>query len=278
MRWIVLLWLACTGALAAPLGPDGVPGQALPGKVVWLDLATENPTRARAFYGAVFGWKFTEAANAPKAYTLIENAHGKIGGLFLQARPAGARTGARWLALISVRDAAGAARLVRERGGEVLVPPKRVAGRGTHAVFRDPEGAVFGVLATEAGDPPDDPVFDGDVFWIDLFARDVQREAAFYAALAGYDVEVGEVAGRTRTLLSTNHIARAGVARLPASAEQSAWLPYILVDDVPAALARVRTAGGKVLMEPRPDLLDGNVAVISDPDGGVIGIVNWVAP
>jgi len=35
------------------------------------------------------------------------------------------------------------------------------------------------------------------------------------------------------------------------------------------------SSGGRVVMAPRPDLLDGNVAVIADPRGGVIGIVNW---
>jgi predicted enzyme related to lactoylglutathione lyase len=57
-----------------------------------------------------------------------------------------------------------------------------------------------------------------------------------------------------------------------------AWLPYILVADVPATLERVRQAKGKVVMEPRATLLEGNLAVIADREGGVIGIVSWIAP
>jgi predicted enzyme related to lactoylglutathione lyase len=87
---------------------------------------------------------------------------------------------------------------------------------------------------------------------------------------------VGEVAGRGRTLLATNGIARAGVARLPAGSTRPAWLPYILVDDVPATLERARRAGGRIVMQPRTDLLAGNLAVIADREGAVIGIVNWV--
>jgi predicted enzyme related to lactoylglutathione lyase len=278
MRLFVLLFLACASAFASTLGPDGQSGQSLPGKVVWLDLATENPAYAQAFYGEVFGWKFHAVPGAPSDYTLIENANGKVAGMFRHARPEGAKVSARWLTVISVRDPQAAARVVQESGGQVLVPPKAVAGRGVHAVFRDPEGAVFGVLATEAGDPPDTPVNDGDVFWLDLFARDPQKEASFYAALFGYEVEVGQIQGRMRTVLSTNGIARAGVAPLPQGAPNASWLPYILVDDVPATLARVRAAGGRVLMEPRADLLEGNVAVIADPQGGALGIVNWVTP
>src|ERR1700756_1843259 len=109
MRRSVSLALAAAvfamAAVASPLGPDGDAGRRLPGKFVWLELATENPASARAFYGAVFGWKFREVEGAPASYTLVENESGKVAGLFKHARPASATVGARWLALISVPDA-----------------------------------------------------------------------------------------------------------------------------------------------------------------------------
>lgn len=273
---VLTLALFAMNALASTLGPDGAAGLHLSGKFIWLDLATENPASARAFYGAVFGWKFRDVEGAPASYALIENESGKVAGIFRHARPSGAAVGARWLSLISVRDADKVAELVRKCGGEVLVAPKVIPGRGTHAVFRDPDGAVFGVLVAQGGDPPDTPVEEGDVFWFDLFVPDPARAAAFYAEIAGYDVAVGEVAGRERTLLSTSGIARAGIAHIPAGTTRAAWLPYILVDDVPATLERARKAGGKVVMEPRANLLDGRLAVIADREGGVIGIVNWM--
>lgn len=274
----IALALHVTAASSSPLGPEGAPGQRHSGKFIWYDLATEDVESARAFYGAVFGWKFREVPGAPASYTLIENSSGKVGGLFRQARPPGATVGARWLSLMSVEDVEKAATMVKARGGEVLLAPRAVAGRGTHAVFRDPEGAVFGVLANEGGDPPDSPVDDGDVFWLDLFAHDPAKAAAFYAALGGHAVEAGEIAGRKRTQLSTQGIARAGIARLPANADKPGWLPYVLVSDVPATVARARAAGGKVVLAPRGDLLDGQLAVIADPFGGLTGIVNWVGP
>jgi predicted enzyme related to lactoylglutathione lyase len=264
-------------AFAAPLGPDGPPGRYLPGKFVWFDLATEDPAGARAFYGAVFGWTFREVAGSPRDYLLIESGGVKVGGVLRHTRPAGAKVGARWLSVVSVRDVARAAELARSRGGEVLLAPRSIRGRGTHAVLRDPEGAVFGVLAAEGGDPPDTPVADGEFYWLDLFARDPAKAAAFYAAVAGLEVDVGEVAGRPRTLLSTGGVARAGVARLPAGADRPGWLPYVLVPDVPAALERARRAGGRVVLAPRADLLGGNLAIIADPLGGIVGVVNWEA-
>jgi len=280
-RLLAALAFACAivPAAASPLGPDGATGRTLPGKFTWFDLATEDPAGARAFYGAVFGWTFRDAGSAQAPYTLIEHAGGKVGGIFRANRPAGAAVGSRWLSVVSVPDAQKAARYVREAGGQVVLPPRAVAGRGTHAVFRDPEGAVFGVLAAEDGDPPDSPVADGEVFWLDLFSRDPARAARFYAGLAGYEVsEPDKGAGPQRWVLATGGYARAGIAALRSEATKPGWLPYVLVDDVAGALRRAVQAGGRVVVAPRADRLDGNLAVIADPGGGVIGVVNWVAP
>ena len=273
---ILLVSLAALAANAAALGPDGTPGRSLPGKFIWFDLATEDPSRARAFYGAVFGWKFREVEGAPAGYTLIENGSGKVGGLFHKPRIKDARAGAHWISLISVTDAIGAARYVRDQGGSVVLAPTTVAGRGTHAVFRDPQGAYFGVLSATGGDPPDDPVVDGDVFWLDLFTPDPAKAADFYAELAGYEVGEGTTrSGQKRWYLVNGTVARAGVIAQQSAGLAPAWLPYILVDDVKATLDRVARAGGKVIVAPRPDYLNGKLAVIADPNGGVLGIVDW---
>ena len=276
---MVGLVLAATAASASPLGPDGERGRRLAGKFIWFDLATEDPAAARTFYGAVFGWKFRDVPGTAAPYTLIERAGAKVGGLFRRARPAGATVGARWLSLLSVGDAAKTEQEVLRKGGQVVVAPVFVAGRGTHAVFRDPEGAVFGVLAAVDGDPPDTPVIEGQVFWLDLFARDPAKAADFYAGLAGYEVFTGQAApGRERRTLAAGGYARAGVVALPKDVANPGWLPYVLVDDVDAALVRARQAAGRIVLAPRPDLLDGNVAIIADPSGGVVGVVNWIVP
>lgn len=272
-----LLLLLTSGARAATAFPPiGVAGQYYPGKFIWFDLVTNDLASARQFYGAVFGWQFRTIGDAPASYTLIEDDGQSVGGMFMRAPRPGASTSARWLALISVKDPAQAARYVEEHGGKVIVPPASYPGRGTHALFRDPQGAVFGVLKSDSGDPPDTPVADDDFFWVDLLAPHPAQAAEFYKGLAGYEVDVREVgAGLKRAVLASGGYARAGIAPLPAPVKQPGWLPYVLVDDVAATLAKVRAAGGKVLVEPRAELLDDNLAVIADPSGGVLGIVNW---
>src|SRR5262245_35345554 len=153
-------------------------GRYYPGKFVWFDLVTDDLATVQRFYGEVFGWSFDTVGAAPAFYTYIEDGGERVGGMFFHVRPAGATTSARWLSLISVPDPAEALRFVEQHGGSVVVPPATIAGRGTHALFRDPQGAVFGVLRSEAGDPPDTPVRDGDFFWVDLLARDPAAASA----------------------------------------------------------------------------------------------------
>jgi predicted enzyme related to lactoylglutathione lyase len=249
-----------------------------PGKFVWFDLVTDDLAVVRQFYGTVFGWKFRTVGKPPASYTLIENAGEDIGAMFYRARPAGASNSARWLCLISVPDPAQSVRYVEQHGGAVIVPPAMIAGRGTHALLRDPQGAVFGVLKSESGDRPDSPVASGDFFWADLLAPDPAKATEFYVGLAGYEASDGEVNTNVkRVSLSSGGYARAGIVPLPQAVKQPGWLPYVLVDDVAGTLKKAIAAGGRALLQPRADLLDGNLAVIADPRGGVLGIVNWPA-
>lgn len=43
-----------------------------PGTCCWVDLATTDPARAKAFYGELFGWKAEDiAAEEAGAYTML---------------------------------------------------------------------------------------------------------------------------------------------------------------------------------------------------------------
>ena len=61
---------------------------------------------------------------------------------------------------------------------------------------------------------------------------------------------------------------------MPKEVATPGWLPFVQVDDVAATVGKASANGGKVLFAPRPDYFGGHVAVIADPQGGVLGIVN----
>ena len=160
--------------------------ESLPGKFVWFDLATPSIASQTGFYSSVFGWTFESPARTDDGYMLIMNKGQPVAGMFEFKPPGGEGDGAAWIALMSVSDPDAASATVKANGGSVEVEPVNVPGRGRHAVFRDPAGAVFGVLRSDSGDPYDEVVETGGIIWVDLFARDVEAMSNFYGALAPF--------------------------------------------------------------------------------------------
>jgi len=274
-----LALFASVGAIAAevPRGPavNAKLEAHIPGKFIWFDCVTDDPYASKAFYGALFGWDFHSIGDGAGRYTLIENRGRNIGGLHFRPRGSAQARGSRWISLMSVADPALAARYVEARGGKVVVAPTPFAGRGTHALFRDDTGALFGVLKSDTGDPPDRPVVAGEFLWVDLFTRDPAKAAEFYRGLAAFEVSVkGAPPEIVRHVLATGGVARASLIALPKDVADPGWLPFVQVDDVAATVRTATALGGTILLAPRPDLLNGHVAVIADPHGGVLGVVN----
>ena len=252
-------------------------GERIPGKFIWFELATVDLEQEKKFYGEVFGWTFQQLGQADAQYTLIKNGDQNIAGLFQVKPRESVKLGALWIGLMSVLDLNKTVDAAKQLGGSVHTPATTLANRGTYALLKDPEGAFFGVLKSDSGDPPDHKVQTGDFLWVDLFAKDMQRAASFYQKLAGYEV-VDDEKGVQRKFLRAADKYRAGIVPRPEEANRSGWLPYIKVNDVAATLAKAEAAGGTIMVEPDKSLLNGNLAIFADPEGGIIGIVKWEQP
>lgn len=251
-------------------------GISSPGKFIWFDLATPAIVNQQVFYQDVFGWSYETPVLTDDEYVLVMNRGKAIAGMFNVEQPGGEQDGATWIALMSVDDPDRAVQAAKANGGKVDQGPVHVERRGRHALVRDPAGALFGVLKSDSGDSPDQDVPLGGVIWVDLFARDVEKMAGFYSKLAPYTVTERKVLeGIGGRLLSAQGMPRAGIVPVDEEANRSAWVPYIRVENVEATLEKVVDGGGFAIVAPDEALLDGNLAVFVDPNGGVMGIVKW---
>ena len=247
----------------------------LPGKFIWADLVTDDVLKARSFYGELFGWQFWGVGS----YTMAVNNDVAIGGMFQKPRPANdPKAKPRWFGYISVPNVAKAQRAATSGGARVLAPPQDFPKRGEQAVFADPEGAIFGVMKSSSGDPEDFLADPGDWIWIQLLSRDAPKAAGFYRAVAGYEVVQNTAANRLNDyVLTSKGFARATVRTLVTTREdiRPTWLPYIRVKSVNETVAKAKELGGTVLIEPKSDVLQGGIAVIADPTGAAIGVMEW---
>jgi len=280
---LLLLFLVRVNiVIAAPVLPplnETNSGLQLSGKFTWFDLASVDIVKHKSFYGDVFGWTFKTISASDDQYTLIMNNGHNIAGLFNIEPGGNSKLGGVWIGLMSVADPVAAAKLVKANGGSVHTPPTSLTKRGSYAVFIDPEGAIFGVLKSSSGDPADDEIKTGAFLWMDLFAKDQTRSGKFYQQIAGYTIDERTVTKviKRQVLLSSNK-PRAGIVPLPEGANRSGWLPYIKVDNINATLKKVEASGGYIMVAPTKELYDGNLAIFTDPLGGVMGIVKWVKP
>jgi len=108
---------------------------------------------------------------------------------------------------------------------------------------------------------------DRSVSYLQVPAPDPERVADFYAAVFGWRTEErphgwsfsdgsGHVIGHFRSEAS--------------SAGELGVRPYVYVDDLDAALGRVREHGGEVVQAPYPEG-DLTIATFRDPAGNVVG-------
>lgn len=272
------------GAMAADLPPINDPPTGIfqRGKLVWIDLLTVDLPAARRFYGALFGWTFTDfgdlGSKGRNAYSLAWLDGVPVAGLAEKAAAPEQKRKARWIAFMSVADVPAAVKSVVARGGRVFVAPRNVPARGELAVVLDPDGAPFGLINSASGDPPDALPAVGEWIWAIYQSPDASRAAAFFQDLGGYEVVEDDPLGQApHFLLATGGYARASLVEI--SAERSGlrpdWLYFVRVGNLRDSLARVRELGGTVLMDPKPEVLDERLAVIADPTGAPLGLLEW---
>ena len=274
----LLLVASGTAAERPPLPPlttvSGSPR--LPGKFVWADLVTDDVPAARNFYSQLFGWTFFDMGG----YLIAANEGRPLCGMFQKERPTDPNAKPRWFGYISVGDVDRAQKAVTKAGGKVLAAPQKMPKRGEQAVFTDAEGAMFGVVKSSAGDPEDFLPDPGDWIWIQLFSRDVKKATEFYKAVGGYEVIENNSTNRMSDfVLASKGYARATVREIPIKDEKIRpnWLPFVRVKNTGEAVAKAKLLGGKALIEPRPEVFDGKIAVVADPTGAAIGLLEWSA-
>jgi predicted enzyme related to lactoylglutathione lyase len=246
------------------------------GRFAWYELITTDVAAAQAFYTKVVGWGAQEASTPGLPYTLFTAGKASVSGLMElpdEARRKGATP--RWMGYVGVKDADATADRLKALGGAVYVPPTD-SNIGRIAVVADPQTANLGLvqeLKTGQRQSPAELGKPGRVGWHELLAADWQKAFAFYGELFDWqraDAEIGPT--DTYQLFSAGGQTLGGMYTKRRTDPVPYWLFYINVDDIDAAMERVRTGGGQVFEGPL-EMPGGNwIARCGDPQGAAFAL------
>lgn len=118
----------------------------------------------------------------------------------------------------------------------------------------------------------DTPWPDGTPCWVDLGTSDISKAINFYSAQFGWSVQQGgpEVGGYSMAQLDGKNVAGIGPIMGPPGT-QSAWAAYFASRDVEATAAKIKSAGGTLLMEPMDVMDAGRMLFAADTTGATFG-------
>jgi uncharacterized protein len=108
-----------------------------------VELVAMDVARAEAFYGRVFDWNFRNVSRGENPYVMLEVGEGTPGN-FVKSPLAASNPF--WLPYVRVDDIHKTLEAVQSHGGTVVMGPREEPGMATFAIFRDPMGAMLGVL------------------------------------------------------------------------------------------------------------------------------------
>jgi predicted enzyme related to lactoylglutathione lyase len=202
-----------------------------PGDIAYVSLQVPDVGRAQVFFGAVLGWSFAPGSGEQGRQVDGTSPHqGLWGGiehntLFL---------------CYAVDDVEAAVARVRAAGGEAQAPTDQPYGRVADCV--DDQGTPFAVFCAPVGEPVPRPAAhgtrQGDLAYVTLEVDDSSRTRAFYGAVLGWRF----AAGRVDDGWQVDDI-RPGTG-IHGGQRVATAVPMYLVDDIGAAVERVRAAGG----------------------------------
>jgi len=108
---------------------------------------------------------------------------------------------------------------------------------------------------------------------VELNTTDPDKAKAFYGALLSWkmeDVPMGP--GSTYTMVQPGEGTGGGIMKHPVPGAPSAWLAYVLVDDVKASTEKARSLGAQVMKDVTEVPGMGWFSIILDPTGAALGL------
>ncbi len=252
----------------APSGP-------VSGSPSWLELVTEQPEAAMAFYQRVMGWEYEQRAdsdNLPYYVALL------VGEPVAAIRPA-ARSLPDWTVYLATADLTQALKMSDLLGGNTIDSAHGVPRVGLKAVVEAPAGGHFGViqLAPDWGFTAGVP---NSLVWAEFITHLAPQADQYFGELFGFTGrQFGDGDGDDYMVWYAGEDSVIGRARMMEGTAPNAparWIAHFrtpLDRDFDDAVMLAHEAGARMRFPPYSSQL-GRVAMMSDPTGARFALID----
>jgi predicted enzyme related to lactoylglutathione lyase len=244
------------------------------GRFVWYELLTSDPKAAIAFYTETIGWKTQPWENGD--YTMWVGSQGPLGGT-MKLPPEAAKMGAppHWQANVGVADVDAAVAKAKKLGAKVYVEPQDIPKIGRFSVIADPQGATLSLFKGSEPMSLHDTGKHGEFTWNELLTNDKEAAFKFYQELFGWEQmhlhDMGPMG--TYLIYGIGGKQLGGMFNKPKEMPMPpAFVYYIEVDDLDAALARAKAKGAAVLNGPMEVPGGARIVQLKDPQGAAFAM------
>ncbi|MGI8508258.1 MAG: VOC family protein [Gemmatimonadaceae bacterium] len=247
---------------------------------VWYEFHTSDAAGVARFYSSVLGWGLHDAGMPDRSYTLITVDKVQIGGIL--QKPAGSFVaGAKptWIGYIGVNNVDTYIELLQQLGGSVHRAAEDIPNVGRFAVVADPQGANFVLFQpSNAGQEAERPTpgTPGSPGWHDLIALDWQTDFTFYANMFGWTksdvVDMGP--NGVYQVFACDSVPIGGMMNRMDPTQSPGWFYYFNVEEIGAAVTRVKQHGGTITHGPAEVPGGQQIAHCLDPQGAIFAIVS----
>ncbi len=240
----------------------------------WVDVASPDLARTKAFYSALFGWEIPDGPPEAGGYSLAMLRGRTVAGVGPQMNPMAPPA---WTNYVNVDSADDTVKLVAANGGTVFMEPMDVMDAGRMAIFADPVGAVIGIWQPAAHTGAQIVNEVNTWSWSELITTDVERSKEFYGAVFGWGASTHGDGPGAYTELTVDGRSIAGMMAKPPMMPAEVppfWGVYFTVDDADAAAKRITELGGTIVAGPM-DIEPGRFVTVADPVGVVFSVIRF---
>jgi uncharacterized protein len=108
---------------------------------------------------------------------------------------------------------------------------------------------------------------------VELSTTDLDKAKSFYQSLFDWQLKDEDMGGgMSYTMISVGEGTGGGMMKQMVPGAPSAWLAYVLVDDIEAATAKAKSLGATIMRDVMEVMDAGWLSIIIDPTGACLGL------